>query len=48
MLSDAWGDFKAWWAHPFSADMDAPHWFYFFGLILVIATLWGLVLREMR
>lgn len=40
-----WDDFKAWAQHPFSADMDALHWFYFIGLLVAISILWGTILR---
>ena len=39
---------KAWWNKPYSDDMSAPQWFAFFGLIIVISVLWGLLLREIR
>lgn len=35
--------FKAWLAKPFSADQDALHWFYFIGLLIVIATMWRII-----
>ena len=34
----------AWIKKPFSSDMDAMHWFLFFGLIIVISFLWSRVL----
>lgn len=40
--------FKAWLAQPFEADMDAWHWFLFFGLIIAISIGWGLVLRTLQ
>lgn len=40
--------FKAWLNQPFSADMDAFHWFLFFGLIIAISILWGLGLRTLQ
>lgn len=39
---------KAWAAHPFDSDMDALHWFYFFGLLIAISVLWGLILSSLR
>ena len=39
-------DFKDWLKRPFATDMDAFHWFLFFGLIVVISILWSLVLRH--
>lgn len=36
---------KDWLKQPFSADMDAFHWFLFFGLIVAISILWGFALR---
>jgi len=41
-------DFKNWLAHPFSSDMSALHWFYFFGLLIAISAAWGLILRAMK
>lgn len=41
-------DFKKWAASPFSADMDALHWFYFLGLLIALSTLWGLTLRSIK
>lgn len=41
-------DFKDWAARPFSADMSAAHWFLFLGLLIVLATLWGLILSTVR
>jgi len=38
-------DLKAWWLQPFSADMNAMHWFYFVGLLLLIGVAWGTLLR---
>lgn len=43
-----WNDFKAWAAGPFSADMDAVHWFYFLGLVIVISLAWGMVIRAIQ
>ncbi len=37
--------FKTWLRQPFSADMDAFHWFLFFGLVIAISVLWGFALR---
>lgn len=37
--------FCAWLRRPFSSDMDATHWFLFFGLILVIVFLWSRILH---
>lgn len=37
--------FKTWLKQPFSADMDAFHWFLFFGLIIAISIGWGFALR---
>lgn len=38
-------EFRTWLKQPFSADMDAFHWFLFFGLIIAISILWGFALR---
>lgn len=40
--------FTAWFKQPFSADMDALHWFYFFGLLIVISFLWSFTLVHIR
>jgi len=37
---------KEWYNRPFSEDMDATQWFLFFGLIIAISVLWGLILRH--
>lgn len=36
---------SAWLRRPFATDMDATHWFLFFGLILCVAFLWSRVLH---
>ncbi len=41
-------DFKQWAQHPFSADMNALHWFLFVGLLIVIGAAWGFVLRALK
>ncbi len=41
-------DLKSWAQKPFSADMDALHWFLFFGLLIAISVLWGLILASLR
>lgn len=41
-----WGGFKQWFNRPFSTDMDAKHWFLFFGLLIFISAAWGFVLRH--
>jgi hypothetical protein len=43
-----WERFKDWTARPFSADMDAAHWFYFIGLLIVLMVGWRLVLRTIK
>jgi len=35
-----WDQITAFWKQPFSADMDALHWFLFLGLVIVIAFAW--------
>lgn len=37
---------KDWAAQPFNSQQDATHWAYFTGLIIVLALLWFMVLRE--
>jgi hypothetical protein len=41
-----WAGFKTWFNQPFSTDMSAVHWFYFWGLIIFIAVAWTFVLRH--
>lgn len=41
-------NFKSWLAQPFRTDMSALDWFYFFGLLIVISVVWGIILRHMR
>lgn len=41
-----WNNFKAWLQSPFAEDMNAFHWFLFFGLLIAISTMWGLVLTH--
>jgi hypothetical protein len=41
-----WQNFTNWLGKPFSIDMDAFHWFLFWGLLIVIAIAWGFVLRH--
>lgn len=41
-------EFKAWLRQPFSADMDAAHWFYFFGLLIIISAAWGFILKHIE
>lgn len=44
-MRDSW---KKWWSQPFSTDMDVPHWFLFFGLILVISFGWATSINSLR
>jgi hypothetical protein len=39
-------NFKTWLSKPFDQDMNATHWFMFFGLLIVISVLWGIILRH--
>lgn len=41
-------NFKAWLAQPYSDDMDAVHWLYFFGLLIAISIIWALILRTIK
>lgn len=41
-----WDGFKQWANAPFASDMDALHWFYFWGLLIVVAAMWGFILRH--
>lgn len=34
-----------WLKHPYQVDMDAAHWFYFLGLVLVVIFLWSRILH---
>lgn len=38
--------FKAWLARPFDADMSAFQWFLFWGLLIIIAVAWKLILSS--
>lgn len=38
-------EFKNWLKRPFSDDMSAAEWFYFFGLVIAISVAWSLILR---
>lgn len=40
--------FKAWWDKPYSDDMSVMGWFLFFGFVIFLATMWSLVIREIR
>lgn len=42
-----WDKFKTWAARPFSVDMSAAEWFAFFGLLIVIAALWNVILLHL-
>jgi len=45
-MGNIWQGFKNWLGKPFQVDMDAFHWFLFFGLIIVISVLWSFVLKH--
>lgn len=45
-MSGVWGGFKTWLGKPFSADMDAFHWFLFFGLLIAVSIGWSFVLKH--
>jgi len=45
-MGNIWTGFKNWLAKPFSTDMDAFHWFLFFGLLIVISVGWTFILRH--
>lgn len=40
--------FKDWLKQPFQADMDAFHWFLFWGLLIVIGVMWSLILTTIK
>jgi hypothetical protein len=42
------GNIKSWLGRPYSDDMDAFHWFLFFGFLIALTILWGIVLRNLR
>lgn len=37
-------NFQSWLQAPFQANMSAAGWFLFFGMILIIAMLWHMIL----
>lgn len=41
-------NFKTWLGHPFSTDMTALQWFYFWGLLIAIGALWYIILSHLR
>lgn len=43
-----WTNFKDWLSSPYADEMDALHWFYFLGLLIVLSALWGFILRTLR
>jgi hypothetical protein len=43
-----WEKFKGWYSQPFSTEMSATDWFFFFGLFIAISVLWGLILRQLK
>lgn len=43
-----WSNIKSWLGKPYSDDMDAFHWFLFFGFLIVLSILWGIVLANLR
>jgi hypothetical protein len=45
-MGNVWMNFKNWLAKPFSADMDAFHWFLLFGLLIAISVAWSLILKH--
>jgi hypothetical protein len=47
LMSNIWTGFGNWLKKPFSADMDAFHWFLFFGLLILISVGWTFVLRHL-
>jgi len=40
-------DLKKTWQQPFSADMSAPDWFLFVGVLIIIMALWRIILRHL-
>jgi hypothetical protein len=43
-----WTGIKSWLGQPYSDDMDALHWFIFFGFLIVLSILWGIVLANLK
>lgn len=41
-------DLRAWYARPFSTDMNALQWFLFFGFILALAASWKIILNHIE
>lgn len=39
---------KAWFSDPLNNGISAPKWFAFVGLMLIIAALWGLIIRQLK
>lgn len=39
---------KSWASQPFSSQMNLTHWALFTGLIIVLAILWIMVLRDLK
>lgn len=40
--------FSEWTKEPFRTDMDAFHWFLFFGLLILIMALWRFILAHLK
>jgi hypothetical protein len=45
MANGLFGDIRDFVEQPFSASMSAFGWFKFFGLLMVIAVMWHMVIR---
>lgn len=43
-----WDNVKSWYGQPFSEGMSATRWFLFFGLLIVIAGLWKIILSHLE
>ena len=42
---NALAQLKAFIAQPFSANMNATQWFLFYGLLVIIALMWHMIIR---
>jgi len=48
VLANATTDVTDWAKSPFSTDMDLLHWGLFTGLVIVLAVMWHIVLRDLH
>lgn len=43
-----WANIKAWFQHPYNSNGSALNWVLFFGLIIVAAGLWQMILLHLK